>query len=60
MLYELRVSLFAQEKIFDKINYNGLKKIYIEITKQKYFIIKVDIIQMFFKTLQETDTVSSL
>ena len=37
-----------------------MKKIYIEITKQKYFIIKVDIIQMFFKTLQETDTVSSL
>ena len=33
-----------------------MKKIYGEIPQQKYFIIKVDVIQMFIKTLQEIDT----
>ena len=33
-----------------------MKKIYIEIPKQKCFIIKVDIIQIFIKTFQEIDT----
>ena len=34
-----------------------MKKIYIEIPKQKYFIIKVDMIQMLIKTFQEIDIV---
>ena len=34
-----------------------MKKIYIEIPWQKYFIIKVDILQMFIKTFQEIDIV---
>ena len=34
-----------------------MEKIYIEITKEKYFIIKVDIIQIFLKTFQEVDIV---
>ena len=33
-----------------------MKKIYFEIPKQKYFIAKVDLIQMFIKTFQEIDT----
>ena len=33
-----------------------MKKIYIEVPKQKYFIIKVDVIQMFIKKIQEIDT----
>ena len=32
-----------------------MKKIYIEILNQKYFMIKVDVIQIFIKTFQETD-----
>ena len=34
-----------------------MNKIYIEINMQKYFIIKVYIIQMFLKTFEEIDTV---
>ena len=34
-----------------------MKNIYIEITKGKYFIIKDDIIQMFFKTFAKADIV---
>ena len=34
-----------------------MKNIYIEITNGKYFIIKDDIIQLFFKTLGKADIV---
>ena len=47
----MHISVFF-ENIFAIMN-----KIYIEINMQKYFIIKVYIIQMFLKTFEEIDTV---